>query len=75
MNVVSAECSVELASCTPSGFRHKLRPLHQDMFYFPGSCGTLTPEQRTEVYANFLTLLLLFGCENCEMEDVFLQCP
>ena len=57
------------------GFRHRLRLLHSHDNYLPAPCYGLSDHTIFIILDDLQNLLENRGCENCKVDDTFLQCP
>lgn len=64
----------QLPDCT--GFRHRLRLLSPVEFYLPAPCYGLN-DNTIRAFMTHITSELRekFGCEECNIENTFIQCP
>ena len=60
-----------------AGFRHTLRPLHRLEFYLPLPCNALFEDQADgdKIKTEFCNLVSFFSREDCDFNDVSVQCP
>lgn len=60
-----------------AGFRYTLRPLHPLEFYLPVPCNALFEDQADSDKAktDFCDLISFFTREDCDSNDVTVQCP